>query len=67
MGDEAVAVMRKQIPELRSDVAAEHFVETADLAEHDLSGFKPACFEYAKHAARVSEGDPGPRLDGVRT
>ena len=30
----------KPMPSLRSDAEAERFVETADLTEYDLSGFK---------------------------
>ena len=29
-----------------TDEEAERFVETADLSEHDFSGFKPARFEF---------------------
>ena len=35
----------KPMPSLRSDAEAEEFVETADLSEYDLSGFKPMRFE----------------------
>ena len=33
------------MPPLRSDAAAADFVETVDLSEYDLSGFKPMRFE----------------------
>lgn len=36
---------RQKVPSLRSDAAAERFIETADLTEYDLSGFKPMRFE----------------------
>lgn len=35
----------KPLPVLRSDAKAEDFVATADLSEHDLSGFKPMRFD----------------------
>ena len=31
----------KVLPVLRNDAEVEDFVATADLSEHDLSGFKP--------------------------
>ncbi|MGQ0559493.1 MAG: CopG family antitoxin [Sphingosinicella sp.] len=38
--------MKKKIPRFRSDAEAERFVETADFSEYDLSGFRPAAFEF---------------------
>ncbi|MGE3987086.1 CopG family antitoxin [Pseudorhodoplanes sp.] len=46
--------MKKKLPKLRSDKAAENFVATADLTAFDLSGFKPVQFEFAPKAARVN-------------
>ena len=41
------------MPSLPDDAAAEQFIETADLSAFDLSGFKPAHFEFeAKSAAK---------------
>ena len=37
----------KKIPRLLSDEQAEHFLETADLSEYDLSGFKRVHFEFS--------------------
>ena len=31
----------KQMPSFATDAEAEHFVDTADLSEYDLSGFVP--------------------------
>ena len=41
----------KKIPIFETDEEAEHFVDTADLTEYDLSGFKPMAFifEPANH------------------
>ncbi len=36
--------MLKKLPDLRSDLAAEEFVATADLSDYDLSSFSPARF-----------------------
>jgi predicted DNA binding CopG/RHH family protein len=46
--------MKKKLPRLRSDKAAENFVATADLTAFDLSGFKPVQFEFAPKAARIN-------------
>ncbi len=37
----------KPLPRLESDEEAERFVESADLSNHDLSGFRPARFSFA--------------------
>ena len=44
---------RKPLPRLKTDEEAERFVAEADLSEYDLSGFKPARFEFEKKSARV--------------
>lgn len=44
----------KNLPVLKTDEEAEGFVEEADLTEYDLSGFKPARFEFQKKDARVN-------------
>ena len=36
----------KTLPRYASDKEAEDFVDTADLSEYDLSGFKPTTFEF---------------------
>jgi len=38
--------MKKQFPKLRTDEAAESFVDEADLTQYDLSGMKPVSFEF---------------------
>lgn len=40
----------KPMPTLENDESADQFVALADLAEFDLSGFKPAHFELAAQA-----------------
>ena len=56
----------KKLPPLLSDEEAERFVETADLSEYDLSGFKPMRFEFEKKAARVNMRLPGPLLEAIK-
>ena len=46
----------KPLPLLLSDADAEAFVDTADLTEYDLSGFKPVRLEtLAKRAKATSK------------
>lgn len=58
--------MKKKIPSFASDEEAERFVETADLAEYDLSQFKPARFEFSRKDTRVNMRVPAPLLDAVK-
>jgi len=44
----------KRVPELKSDVEAEEFVENADLTEYDLSGSTPTRFEFDKKTAQIN-------------
>jgi len=44
----------KKIPVLLSDEQAEHFLETADLSEYDLSGFKRVHFEFEPKSLAVN-------------
>ena len=43
----------KSLPVLESDEDAERFVEEADLTEYDLSGFRPAHFEFHRKTASI--------------
>lgn len=56
----------KPMPTLRSDAAAERFVETADLSQYDLSGFKPEHFEFAPKDATLTMRLPAPLLDALK-
>jgi predicted DNA binding CopG/RHH family protein len=58
--------MKKKIPTFTSDADAEHFVETADLTDYDLSGFQPVRFEFDKKAARLNMRLPVSLLDAVK-
>ena len=44
----------KKLPVLLTDEQAEHFVETADLSEYDLSGFKRVHFEFEPKSLAVN-------------
>jgi predicted DNA binding CopG/RHH family protein len=57
----------KPMPSLRGDVAAERFVDTADLSEFDLSGFKPMSFEVEAKSAALNMRLPQKLLDAVKT
>ncbi len=46
--------MLKPLPRLMSDEAAEHFLETANLAEYDLSTLKRVHFEFAPKVKQVN-------------
>lgn len=46
--------MSNIIPRFATDEEAERFVETADLTDYDLSGFRPAKFEFAAKDRRVN-------------
>lgn len=56
----------KKLPVLRTDKAAERFIEEADLTDYDLSGFRPVRFEFEKKDARVSMRLPEPLLTAVK-
>ncbi len=57
----------KTLPEFKTDREAEKFVDTADLSEYDLSGFKPVRFEFEKKEARVNMRIPDSLLAAVKT
>jgi len=56
----------KTLPSLQSDTAAERFVADADLAEFDLSQFRPVRFEFEKKEARINMRLPASLLDAVK-
>ena len=58
--------MLKKIPTFKTDKEAEDFVDHADLTEYDLSGFKPAKFEFMPKSERVNMRFPTELLDAVR-
>ncbi len=56
----------KPISTLRSDQEAEDFVAHADLAEYDLSQFKPMRFELELKSASLNMRLPAALLDAVK-
>ena len=48
-----------------SDKEAEDFVDNADLTQFDLSGFKPAKFEFMPKNERVNMRFPTALLDAI--
>jgi predicted DNA binding CopG/RHH family protein len=58
--------MSKPIPELRTDVDAERFIDEADLSQHDLSGFVATRFEFEPKAAQLNMRLPETLLRAVK-
>jgi predicted DNA binding CopG/RHH family protein len=54
------------MPSLKSDAEAEQFVDTANLSEYDLSGFKPMRFEIEQKSAVLNMRMPQNLLDAVK-
>lgn len=60
------AAKLKPMPSLVSDEAAEQFVDSADLSQYDLSGFKPASFEFTPKSAALNMRLPQGLLDALK-
>ena len=58
--------MKKKLPKLKSDAAAEAFVAKADLTAFDLSGLVPMRFEMKRKNKAVNLRLPEELLDAVR-
>jgi len=58
--------LKKTIPRFASDEEAERFVETADLSDYDLSGFKRVSFECEGKDAQINMRVPRPLLEAVK-
>jgi predicted DNA binding CopG/RHH family protein len=56
----------RPLPRLKSDEEAERFVDTADLTEYDLAGFKPTHFEFERKTAQVNLRMPEGLLKAVK-
>lgn len=56
----------KPLPRFKTDQEMEHFVETADLTEYDLSEMRPFRFEFEKKEARVNMRLPNSLLAAVK-
>jgi len=58
--------MKRKLPGLASDAAAEHLVASADLTGYDLSDLRMVRFEFQPKSERVNMRLPRPLLDAVR-
>ncbi|MGH7035528.1 MAG: CopG family antitoxin [Stellaceae bacterium] len=58
--------MKKKLPKLKSDKAAEKFVAESDLTEFDLSGMKTMQFEFQPKTERVNMRLPRRLLAAVK-
>jgi predicted DNA binding CopG/RHH family protein len=58
--------MKRKLPELRSDEAAEAFVAESDLTQYDLSEMRRVRFEFQPKSERVNMRLPRALLDAVR-
>lgn len=58
---------KKKFPEFKTDEEAEHFVDTADLSEYDMTDMVPVKFELKRKDATVSLRLPEPMLAEVRS
>lgn len=58
--------MKNKIPTFNTDREAQLFVDTADLAEYDLSGGTPVQFEFEAKSAHINMRVPKPLLDAVK-
>jgi predicted DNA binding CopG/RHH family protein len=54
------------MPPLKNDADAEHFVESADLSEFDLSGFTPVKFEFERKTAVLNMRLPQNLLSAIK-
>ena len=59
--------MKKPLPTLETDEAAERFVAEADLTDYDLSGMRLVRFEFHPKSERVNMRLPKALLDAVKT
>jgi predicted DNA binding CopG/RHH family protein len=58
--------MKKKLPKLKSNAAAEDFVAKADLSDYDLSDMVPVRFELKPKNKSVNLRLPDALLDAVR-
>lgn len=66
LGVEFRSQTNKPMPSLSDGADAEGFVETADLSEYDLSGFRPMHFEMEPKSAALHMRLPEPLLEAVK-
>jgi predicted DNA binding CopG/RHH family protein len=57
---------KRRLPVVRTDRAAESFVDRADLSRYDLSAMHPVRFEFAPKSARLNMRLPEDLLAAVK-
>ena len=58
--------MKKPLPKLTTDEAAETFITDADLTEYDLSGLSPVRFEFQPKGKNITMRVSEPLLDAIK-
>ena len=58
--------MKKPLPKLTTDEAAETFITDADLTEYDLSGLSPVRFEFQPKGKNITMRLSEPLLDAIK-
>ncbi|MBS0559075.1 MAG: BrnA antitoxin family protein [Proteobacteria bacterium] len=58
--------MKRKIPAFKSDKEAQDFVDTANLADYDLSGGVPVQFEFEPKSAHINMRVPKALLDAFK-
>ncbi|WP_333877315.1 BrnA antitoxin family protein [Methylobacter sp.] len=58
--------MKKKLPKLRTDEAAESFVDEADLSQYDLSDMKPVSFEFQPKDKSITMRLPETLFDAIK-
>ena len=58
--------MKRKLPRLRTDGAAEALIVEADQTRYDLSGMEMVRFEFQPKTERVNMRLPRPLLDAVK-
>ncbi|OCW58988.1 BrnA antitoxin family protein [Hoeflea olei] len=56
----------KPFPVFETDADVGHFVDTADLSDYDLSGFKPMRFELEKKSKQINLRMPASLVDAIK-
>ncbi|MFI3138244.1 MAG: BrnA antitoxin family protein [Methylococcaceae bacterium] len=58
--------MKKKLPKLSTDEAAETFVDKADLSQYDLSDMKPVSFEFQPKSKSITMRLPETLFDAIK-
>lgn len=61
-----MATKLKAFPEFRTDEEADHFVETANLSEYDISDMKPTHFNFGPKSEVLETHLPPTLIEALR-